>query len=599
MKTFETLPAGFSRRQIILAMGAVAGLSACGGGGGVAAVGSGGTGAFSGVITGFGSIIVHGVRYADSVSITNDLGIIVLPADLRLGMVVVIPGATAVVDGRSTPSSIVVSSKLLGPITSIDIPNKRFVVLGQTVEVTGSTVFDASLPSGFAALAAGTIVEVYGLTLANGDLRATFIDRETSPSAFKLEGVISNLNTAARTFSIGLVQMQYGTAIISADATLANGATVRVRLNVTPVNNVWTVIRIQRPPETALEDRSTWMEVTAPVTAFTSPTNFWVGGIRVDATAALFPDGTAFLSGPAARAEVEGRVVNGVLYAAEVEKDDGNWWSKITGVVTAFTSPLSFHVNGIPVNATGQTAFTDGTAFLKEGAGVEVEGRVENGALVATEIEKDDGDELAEITGSISAFRSITDFDVNGLRVNATRAAFPDGTAFLSASGARVEVEGKVVNGVLLATEVEQDDGDEAEITGLVTAFTDSNNFHVNGIPVNATGAAFPDGTAFLRVGAGVEVEGSLVNGTLRATDVGELSFELYGTVSSVSVSGTSGSFTLTSSRGIVVQVVWDANTYLPLTLIDLVNGARVKVEASSDGSRMRANFISFQDFPN
>ena len=43
------------------------GLSACGGGGDVAGVGQGGTGAFSvGPITGLGSIIVNGIRYDDS-----------------------------------------------------------------------------------------------------------------------------------------------------------------------------------------------------------------------------------------------------------------------------------------------------------------------------------------------------------------------------------------------------------------------------------------------------------------------------------------------------------------------------------------------------
>ncbi len=289
--------------------------------------------------------------------------------------------------------------------------------------------------------------------------------------------------------------------------------------------------------------------------------------------------------------------MNGVLHAAEVEKDDGDWWSKITGVVTGFRSATDFHVNGIRVAADGRTAFTDGTAFLRVGAGVEVEGRVVDGALVATEVEKDDGDELAEITGSISAVRSATDFDVNGLRVDATRAAFPDGTAFLHVGG-RAEVEGRVVGGVLQATEVERDDGDEAWITGVVTVFRSATDFDVNGIRVTADGQTrFPDGRTFLRVGAGVEVEGSLVAGTLRATDVGELGFELYGTVSDVNVGARS--FTLTSSGGIAVLVVWDERTFLPLTPAGPVDGARVKVEARSDGGRMRAiKLISLQKIP-
>jgi hypothetical protein len=80
--------AGFTRREGLLALiGGVAALSGCGGGGGdvgvgtgtgVASVGSGGTGSFSsGAITGFGSIIVNGVRFDDSQArVTDDDGVL-------------------------------------------------------------------------------------------------------------------------------------------------------------------------------------------------------------------------------------------------------------------------------------------------------------------------------------------------------------------------------------------------------------------------------------------------------------------------------------------------------------------------------------------
>src|SRR3954451_20563004 len=92
--------AGFTRREGLLALiGGVAALSGCGGGGdGVASVGSGGTGSFSsGAITGFGSIIVNGVRFDDSQArITDDNGVLHNPGDLKLGMVVSITGSTVV-----------------------------------------------------------------------------------------------------------------------------------------------------------------------------------------------------------------------------------------------------------------------------------------------------------------------------------------------------------------------------------------------------------------------------------------------------------------------------------------------------------------------
>ena len=68
----------------------------CGGGGGstsVAGVGSGGTGSFtSGPITGFGSIIVNGIRFDESAasasgSIKDDDGVVGSSGSLKLGMV--------------------------------------------------------------------------------------------------------------------------------------------------------------------------------------------------------------------------------------------------------------------------------------------------------------------------------------------------------------------------------------------------------------------------------------------------------------------------------------------------------------------------------
>jgi Domain of unknown function (DUF5666) len=80
----------------------------------------------------------------------------------------------------------------------------------------------------------------------------------------------------------------------------------------------------------------------------------------------------------------------------------------------------------------------------------------------------------AEVEGLITEFTSNTSFKVNGLVVDATNASFPDGTTDLKL-GARVEVEGAVVNGVLVATKVELEDhhaNDErhgVELRGLIS----------------------------------------------------------------------------------------------------------------------------------
>ncbi|MBA2721750.1 MAG: hypothetical protein H0U56_02385, partial [Methylibium sp.] len=81
----------------LAALAGAVGLAACGGGGGGGGdgVGSGGTGSFAvGPISGFGSVIVNGIRYDDSgADVFDDDGNAVTANDLRLGMVIEVTGS--------------------------------------------------------------------------------------------------------------------------------------------------------------------------------------------------------------------------------------------------------------------------------------------------------------------------------------------------------------------------------------------------------------------------------------------------------------------------------------------------------------------------
>ena len=84
------------------------------------------------------------------------------------------------------------------------------MVLGQTVQTTATTVFDDSLAGGLAALTAGTVVEVHALfDAASGRYIATRIEDEDNTSFYKLRGVIANLDTTAKTFTIGSEVINY------------------------------------------------------------------------------------------------------------------------------------------------------------------------------------------------------------------------------------------------------------------------------------------------------------------------------------------------------------------------------------------------------
>jgi hypothetical protein len=398
---------GFTRREGLIALiGGIATLSGCGGGGGssgIASVGSGGTGSFSsGAITGFGSIIVNGVRFDESrATITDDEGASHNSGDLKLGMVVSIAGSAVVagVNGSSAvASSITFGSELRGPIDSIG--SQSLVVLGQTVQIGTNTVFDSAIAGGLAALSVGQIIEVHGFVdpAANAIL-ATRIERTGNTTAFKLQGVMQALNTGAKTFTIGTLTISFASVATTDLPTLANGLLVRVRLATTPATGTRTATRI-RAVERQVEDHEE-AELEGTVTAFTSTSTFSVNGVAVDAGKATFPNGTTGLR-LGARVEVEGTVTNGVVVAATVklenEAEVENREFELHGTVSNLnTTNKTFVIRGVTVSYAGNVRFDKGDASTLasvNGTNTKIEVRGTNSAatnsVIATRINFED-----------------------------------------------------------------------------------------------------------------------------------------------------------------------------------------------------------------
>lgn len=127
------------------------------------------------------------------------------------------------------------------------------------------------------------------------------------------------------------------------------------------------------------------------VTDVVSPSSFTVDGIPVDASGAqATPQGLTTGS----LVELHGEVVNGVFVARRVELDDddddddnNDDPNELEGRVTAFTSPTSFSVDGIPVDATAVPI------TLALGDEVEIHGVIVNGVMQASRIELEDDDD--------------------------------------------------------------------------------------------------------------------------------------------------------------------------------------------------------------
>ncbi|MEZ5700869.1 MAG: DUF5666 domain-containing protein [Burkholderiaceae bacterium] len=145
------------------------------------------------------------------------------------------------------------------------------------------------------------------------------------------------------------------------------------------------------------------------MTAFAGPTNFSVDGIPVDASGSnATPQGMR----KGSRVEIQGDMVDGRLVARRVELDDDNPSDdhntdphELEGRVTAYTSPTSFSIDGIPVDASATPT------TLSPGMRVEVHGTMSNGVMVADRLKVEDqsatgdrpddsGDDVDEANGS-------------------------------------------------------------------------------------------------------------------------------------------------------------------------------------------------------
>lgn len=364
-------------------------LTACGGGGG--GEGSTATPAASttvysaGAITGLGSIIVNGQRIDDSSArIEDDEGQGRGRDDLRVGVQVEVQSTSR--NGALVAQQVRMDSAIKGPVQSVNTGANTAVVLGQTVVVSASTVFDASLTGGLAALQVGDLVEVHAAFDATaGVYRASRIEAEDSTSEYVLRGPVANLRTGAKDFDIGGAHISYAN-LSPEPAGLAEGVRVKVRLATTPVGSTWQAVRL-RVARANLPDQGE-AHLRGLVSSFTSSSAFAVDGVTVDATQAAFPDGTAGLAAGVA-VSVEGSLRNGVLVATKVELesrhgDDDSRKPELHGAISALdTTAQTFVLRGVTVSYAAVQTWRDGSAQnLAVGRALEVKGTWSAGGTI-------------------------------------------------------------------------------------------------------------------------------------------------------------------------------------------------------------------------
>ncbi len=375
-------PAGGLQRYLLagLLLGlAVLGatLGGCGGG-----VGTGGTGGFaSGPITGFGSVIVNGVRFDDGSAVVVDGDGVTRSRDLlRLGMTVEIDG-TDIGDTTGVATRIRYDSELLGLVdTAVDAASGGFTLLGQRVLVDSATVFDEGV-GGLAALRKGQTLEVYAVfDPAAASYRASRVGPAAGNATPHVRGLVAQADTGARTLRIAEVNYSYGSASGVPDNV---GAGQYVRLNLSsslPISGRYGV-QAFGTAVAALPD-SDKGSVKGLISSFVSSRSFSVNGRPVDASAANFSNGTAGLA-VGVRVEVEGAVRSGTLKASKVSIDSdvqqNNQTFELHGAITAVdTAQKTCALRGITVStARTDLAYSNGTAAaLAVGRQIAVRGKL-------------------------------------------------------------------------------------------------------------------------------------------------------------------------------------------------------------------------------
>lgn len=348
-----------TRRTALFGMvGAIAEIAGCGGGGtGVAGLSSGGTGSFtSGTITGFGSIIVNGIRYNNDTAtvLTSDDSVSSNPA-LQLGMVVNIEGS-AVTPASSTtglPTAtayrITYGSEWIGPVSNRAATT--FQILDHTVDVLATTLFGGVVQQ-LSELRDTHFVEVYGyVDQVDGHIQASRIDVSTvQPSAYKLSGAITQINQVSGTANLGQTAISWSLPAVLPSG-LSSGDFVRVVLDPSPVGAVWAATRIQlvsSPLSRLSADHDYEAEIHGSITAYQSSANFVVNGIPVNASAAQIT-GTLAVG---VQVEVEGSIRSGQLVA-----------TKVATKTASQVETQEFEFYGVISNVTAQTFVVRGETF--------------------------------------------------------------------------------------------------------------------------------------------------------------------------------------------------------------------------------------------
>ncbi len=371
-----------------------------------------------GPITGFGSVIVNGIRYDTATATFTKDGAAAVQADLAVGQFVLVKGTIDDNNSNAVATSVEFDDVVEGPVSSVDSVAGILVVLGQTVLVGPGTSIDDNCPALLDDFLNVPAVEVSGPVMGDGSIEATRIECRAALGEMEVTGLVNSLNAGAMTFEINALTVDYSVAAVDnfPGGVISDGDPVEAKGVSLGAGGELIATRVEFKGARFADDEGDHIEVEGFITAFVSAANFDVSGIPVTTDAnTIYEGGTAADLGLNLKVEVEGEFnSSGVLLATKVEfKQATN--VRVTGLVD-MVSGNSLVILDITITTDPLlTRFEDKTnadvdplriTDIVAGDYVEVRGQefpAGSGELAATIFERDDPDPDTELRGFVEA----------------------------------------------------------------------------------------------------------------------------------------------------------------------------------------------------
>ena len=388
-----------------------------------------------GSITGFGSIIVNGVRYDTSgatFTIDDSPG---TEAELEVGDVVLVQGTLGTTGTTGTATSVIFGDNVEGPIAagSIDLATGTLVVLGQTVRTNADTSYDDSIPgASLVGLVDGDVVEVSGFVNADGDILATRIELKAPGGELEVTGIVSGHNAGATTFMINSLVVNYAGAMLDNDfpgGVITDGDLVEAKgLTINQAGEL-VATEVDYEDDQIAGNADDHVEIEGLITRFNDATDFDVSGFPVITNnQTVFEGGVAGDLGLNVKVEVEGDLnSSGVLVADEVDirrdsvvEIEGAVDSVDPGAGTVTVLNITIHVDSLTrIEDKRDDVEPFGLANIVAGDFIAVRGSEDPnaaGEVLAARLERDDPDDtiLQGIVESVAG----TSFTILGVTID-------------------------------------------------------------------------------------------------------------------------------------------------------------------------------------